>query len=329
LKKIKLIATGGTISAHHPSRIDFRNYISGHYSGDDLLQAVPELQGIAAVDVDNLAGISSTLIDASHWLQLRDQSHRYLNEEGYDGLVITHGTNTLEETAYFLHLSVNSSKPIVLTGAQRPPSSLGTDAYINTLSAIRVASAEAAQGKGVLVVLNEQINCARDATKTNTYRLETFKSGELGVLGHVDPDDRVVFHRAPERRHTVHSEFSRLAMTSLPTVEILYSYAGAQGKLVRFLLADGDTDGLVIAGTGAGRCSGEEEAALIEAAAAGMPIVMGSRVSDGRAVPLEAYAHLGAAFADNLSPQKARILLMLALLKDDYRQDLQAAFDRY
>jgi L-asparaginase len=329
LKRIKLIAMGGTISAHHDSRIDFRNYVSGRYSGSDLIRAIPELQDIAAVDVEEMAGISSTLIDARHWLQLREKAHRYLNEEGYDGLVITHGTNTLEETAYFLHLSVNSNKPIVLTGSQRPPSSLGTDAYINILSAVRVASSGAAVGKGVLVVLNEQINGARDATKTNTYRLETFKSGEIGVLGHVDPDERVVFHRAPERRHTADSEFSRLEIPALPAVEIVYSYAGATGRVIRCLLADGAIDGIVVAGTGAGRCSGEEEAALVEAVAAGMPVVMSSRVGNGRVVPIEAYAHLRGAFADNLAPHKARILLMLALLDDRYRTDLQAAFDLY
>lgn len=329
MKKIKLIAMGGTISAHHDSRVDFRDYVAGRYTGSDLIEAVPELQDIAAVEVEELAGISSTLIDARHWLDLRDKAHRYLNEEGYDGLVITHGTNTLEETAYFLHLTVNTNKPIVLTGAQRPPSSLGTDAYVNILSAVRVASSDAAWGKGVLVVLNEQINCARDVTKTNTYRLETFSSGEMGVLGHVDADDRVAFHRSPERRHTARSEFSQLMMSDLPAVEIVYSYAGATGRVIRCLLAGGELGGVVVAGTGAGRCSGEEEAALVEAEAAGVSVVMASRVGNGRVVPLQAYAHLNAAFADNLAPHKARILLMLALLDDRYRTDLQAAFDAY
>src|SRR5690606_27139451 len=188
MKKIKLIAMGGTISAHHDDRSDFRDYVSGHYSGADLVRALPELRDLAELDVDEVAGISSTRIDTGHWLLLRDKAHRYLNDEGYDGLVITHGTNTLEETAYFLHLTANSSKPIVLTGAQRPFSSLSTDAHANLLAAVRVASADSAAGKGVLVVLNDQINCAREVTKTSTYRLETFRSDALGELGQVDPD---------------------------------------------------------------------------------------------------------------------------------------------
>lgn len=329
MKKIKLIATGGTISAHHDSRIDFRNYVAGRYSGQDLLQAVPELQDVAAVDVEELAGISSTLIDSSHWLQLRALVHRYLNDEDYDGIVITHGTNTLEETAYFLHLSINSDKPIVLTGAQRPFSSLSTDAHANLLAAVRVASSETARGKGVLVVLNDQINSAREATKTSTYRLETFRSGDLGPLGYVDPDDRVAFFRAPTRRHTTESEFSQLELSTLPEVEIIYSYAGARGDLIRFLTRSGTVAGIVVAGTGAGRCSGEEEQALLEAAAAGLRIVMSSRVEGGRVVPLDAYQHLQHVTGDNLSPQKARILLMLAAPVHVDQDGLQQVFDSY
>lgn len=329
MKKIKLIAMGGTISAHHNDRSDFRNYVSGHYSGADLVRALPELRGLAEVDVDEVAGISSTRIDTGHWLLLRDKAHRYLNDEGYDGLVITHGTNTLEETAYFLHLTVNSSKPIVLTGAQRPFSSLSTDAHANLLAAVRVASADNAAGKGVLVVLNDQINSAREATKTNTYRLETFRSDALGELGQVDPDGRAVFYRAPLRRHTVNSEFARLNMTDLPLVEIVYSYAGARGNIIRFLISEGRAAGIIMAGTGAGRCSGDEEAALIEAEAAGIRVVMSSRAHGGRVVPLKAYAHLQAATADNLSPQKARILLMLALQSGKDHAALQEVFDTY
>lgn len=329
MKKIKLIATGGTISAHHDSRIDFRNYVTGRYSGQDLLAAVPELQEVAAVEVEELAGISSTLIDASHWLQLRALAHRYLNEEGYDGIVITHGTNTLEETAYFLHLTVNSDKPIVLTGAQRPFSSISTDVHANLLAAVRVASADAARGKGVLVVLNDQINSAREATKTSAYRLEAFRSGDLGPLGYVDPDDQAAFFRAPTRRHTTASEFAGAELPALPAVEIVYSYAGARGDIIRFLAESGQVQGLVVAGTGAGRCSGEEERALLQAAAAGLRIAMSSRVEGGRVVALEAYQHLPHVTTDNLSPQKARILLMLAAARHQDQAELQRVFDQY
>ncbi|NLO80879.1 MAG: asparaginase [Xanthomonadaceae bacterium] len=329
MKRIKLIATGGTISAHHDNRADFRNYVTGHYSGRELLETVPELWAVAEVEVEDLAGISSTHISADHWLQLRALVQRSLSRDGYDGVVITHGTNTLEETAYFLHLTVDTDKPIVLTGAQRPLSSLSTDAHANLLAAVRTAAADEARGKGVLVVLNDQISCAREVTKTSTYRLETFRSGDLGPLGFVDPDDRVVFLRAPTRRHTSGSEFARIEITALPEVEIVYSYAGARGDIIRFLTGTGRVRGIVVAGTGAGRCSGEEERALREAVAAGVRVVMSSRVGTGRVVPLEAYRHLDYVTADNLNPQKARILLMLGLLQRGDRDGLQRLFDCY
>ncbi|MBO1911303.1 asparaginase, partial [Microvirga sp. 3-52] len=203
MKKIKILATGGTISAHHANRVDFRNYISGHYSCEDITKEIPEIHDIASIEIEQLANFSSTVITSSHWLQLRKRINQCLNNEGYDGIVITHGTNTLEETAYFLHLTMDTEKPIVLTGAQRPLSGLSSDAHINLLNAVKVASSKDSYGKGVLVALNDQISSARDVAKTNTYRLETFQSGQLGFLGYIDPDNTVQFYRAPTRTHTI------------------------------------------------------------------------------------------------------------------------------
>ena len=328
-RKIKVFAMGGTISAHHEDRLNLSDYESGYYSGEEIAQAIPEINDIAEVHIEQLTNVSSTLITSNHWLDLRKQINQSLNEEGFDGVVITHGTNTLEETAYFLHLTVNTEKPVILTGAQRPLTALSSDAHLNLYNAVKVASADTAYGKGVLVVLNDQINCARDVTKTNTYQLESFQSGELGCLGFVEPDNTVQFYRSPARKHTTHSVFSTIKDKALPHVEIVYSYAGAGGNIIRSLSSSGDVDGIIIAGTGGGRCSYKEEKAASEAQKKGIQIVMGSRCAHGRVVPLEKYDHLGAPTADNLSPQKARILLMIALSKFQEHTQLQEVFNTY
>lgn len=329
MKKIMLIATGGTISATSSSRLDLKDYESGHVTGEELLGSIPEVEQIADVDVVQLVNFSSTHMTARHWIELRERVHRCLNEQTYDGVVITHGTNTLEETAYFLHLTVNSEKPVVLIGAQRPHSALGTDASINLVQAIRVAADPASKGKGVLVVLNDEINCAREVSKTNTYRLEAFQSGQLGFLGYVDPDDTVQFYREPVRKHTVHSQFASLTLERLPQVAIVYSHAGAEGDLIRYVARSGKYAGIVVAGTGAGRCSPEEDAALAEAAQEGIVVVRSSRVGNGRVMGIEAFTQYPCVTADNLLPQKARILLMLSLLIYDEVHDIQRVFDEH
>lgn len=328
MKKIKILSTGGTISAHHENRLDLRNYQSGYYEGEYILAQIPEVHHYAEVDVEQIANLSSTLINAEHWLKLRDKINTYLNEEQYDGVVITHGTNTIEETAYFLNLTVNTNKPVVITGAQRPLSALSSDAPMNLLNAVKVAASDAAVGKGVLVVLNDQISGARAVTKTNTYRVETFQSLEQGYLGFVDADDRIEFYQAPMRKHTEESEFAKYAFAKLPEVEIVYSYAGANGNIIRSLVQNG-VKGIVVAGTGAGRCSYEEEKALAEAADKGIKIVMASRYGNGRVVPLEKYDYLNMITADNLLPHKARILLMIALAKYDDVVKIQELFHHY
>lgn len=329
MKKIMLIATGGTISAMSPSRLDLKDYESGHVTGEELLAHLPEIGRIADVNVMQLANFSSTHMTATHWIELRERVHQCLNEQAYDGVVITHGTNTLEETAYFLHLTVNSEKPVVLVGAQRPYSALGTDASINLVQAIRVAADPVSRGKGVLVVLNDEINSAREVSKTNTYRLEAFQSGQLGFLGYVDPDHTVQFYREPVRKHTVHSLFALLTLEWLPQVAIVYSYAGAEGDLIRYVAGSGKYAGIVVAGTGAGRCSPEEDVALAEAAQEGIVIVRSSRVGNGRVMGIRAFNQYPAVTADNLSPQKARILLMLSLLIYDDVHGIQRAFDEH
>jgi L-asparaginase len=225
--------------------------------------------------------------------------------------VITHGTATLEETAFFLNLTLTVGQPVVLVGAQRPASALGTDAGMNLVNALRVAGSQAAHGKGVLVLLNDEVNAARDVVKTSTYRLQTFRSLDFGALGHVDGDG-VRFYRAPLGRHMPNGAFAHDKLSEpLPRVDIVYSYAGADGALVDAAVAAG-ARGLVSAGFAPGSPTPAQRAAFERAAKAGIVVVQCSRAS-GRVAPRRRLRETGIVAGEDLSPQKARILLMLAL----------------
>lgn len=327
VKKVKVIEMGGTISAKGKNRLDLKDYQSGHYTGEGFIEAIPELTDVADVSFESFLQVSSTKITAAHWIELRNKVMESL--ESFDGVVITHGTNTLEETAYFLHLTVHSKKPVVLVGAQRPFTALSSDAHLNLLSAVRVAASDAAKARGVLVVLNDEINSAREVTKTNTYRLETFQSGQLGFLGYVDTDHEVHFYRQSTRKHTYLSEFATMDFAELPNVEIVYSYAGATGMLIEAIIENGTYKGIVTAGTGAGLSSPEEVEALEKATKQGIIVVRSSRVGNGRVVPVAPYKNYPFVSGDNLLPQKARILLMLALTKYNTPEEIQHIFDTY
>lgn len=329
MKKIKILEMGGTISAQGNNRLDLKDYTSGIYTGADFLQAIPEINAIAEVTFESFLRVSSTEVNANHWVQLREKVMHSLDAENYDGVIISHGTNTLEESAYFLHLTVPTEKPIVFVGSQRPFSALSSDAHYNIIQAIRVAASGAATRKGVLVVLNDEISSAREVTKTNTYRLETFQSGQLGYLGFIDPDGEVQFYREPTRKHTYQSEFSHLDIKALPEIEIVYSYAGATGHLIDYITENTSYKGIITAGTGAGLISPDELAAVKRANEKGVHIVRSSRVGNGRVIAIDGYEPYNLIHGDNLIPQKARILLMLSLLIHETQDDVQHIFDTY
>lgn len=329
MKKIKVIELGGTISAAGNDRLDLKDYISGNFTGDTFKEDIPEIATIADVTFESFLRVSSTAIRTEHWIELREKVIADLVHDDFDGIVITHGTNTLEETAYFLHLTVPTSKPIVLVGAQRPYTALSTDAHYNLLQAIRIAASEEAHGFGVLVALNDEISSAREASKTNTYRLEAFQSGQLGFLGYVDPDKKVHLYRKPTKKHTINSEFATMDFDDLPEVEIIYSYAGASGHLIDAVSKNEAYKGIVTAGTGAGLISPDELAALERASDRGLVILRSSRVGNGRVMDVAPYENQPFLAADNLLPQKARILLMLALGKYGNQGVLQRIFDEY
>jgi len=326
LPKVAVLSTGGTIaSKHDPTKGGYLPALSG----EDLVAAVPAIKKIAQIQVEQFSNISSSDITPEIWIHLAGRVNELLAQPEIAGIVVTHGTNTLEETAYFLDLTKVSEKPVILVGAQRPASDLDSDGPRNLLDAVRVAIAPEAAGKGVMVVMNGQISAARDVTKTNTNRVETFRSLEFGELGVADAE-KVRFYRAPLRRQT----FAADSKTQLGRVDIVMSYAGADGRLVRSLLRDEPIQGLVIAGLGLGGVPAAMFDAIQEARRSGLPVVISTRVSTGRIFSLSAgkgsslsLKQIGCVLADDLSPQKARILLMLALTKAHEPNSLQKYFD--
>ncbi len=313
LPKVTLFALGGTISAHHPDRLELCDYRSGHYSAADFLTAIPELEKLADITPVQMSNVTSTAIDTHDWFNLKEQIEQCLLIQ--DAVVITQGTNTLEETAFFLNLTLNTTKPVIITGAQKPFSALGSDAYFNLLNSLRVAVCPQAVGQGVLTVFNDKIYSAQDVSKTHTYHLDAFQAPNNGPVGRIEADSQVHFMHQSTVAHTTNSLFCNITMpTRIPYIPIIYSHAGADQQLIEALLAYKQLDGLVIAGTGAGRCSPLEEHAIKQVRARGIPVVMTSRVGAGAVLPIECYQELDLITLGDLSPQKARIWLLLKLL---------------
>ncbi len=328
---VRVIGTGGSIAGVGPHRLDYILYgeLGKKLTVGQSLARIPEVADIAQVRSEDLISVGSTAFGPREWLLLSQRINQIFRDEGdVDGVVVTHGTATLEETAYFLHLTVKSSKPVVVTGAMRPPTAVGTDADLNLLDAVRIAACPEAAGMGVLTVLNNEIQCARDVTKANTYRVETFRPNELGFLGYADSDGQVVLYRAPLRKHTTSTPFDVGEVSELPRVDIVYAYAGADGLLVEAVRSNG-SDGLVLAGLGSGGSPPAFDAAAAEAARHGMPVVLASRVTAGRVIITPKKEKQGIIVADNLLPQKARILLMLGLTMTRDRGELQQMFREY
>jgi L-asparaginase len=234
----------------------------------------------------------------------------------------------LEETAYFLHLTVKVATPIVLVGAQRPPNGLGSDAGINLINALRVAGAPEARGLGVLVVMNDEVQSAREVAKTSNFRLQAFQTPNFGILGNVDPDGTVAIYRLPARRHAPNTEFDVRHLQQLPSVEIVYSYAGASARAIEAFVEDG-VKGIVFAGMPPGRASAAQRVALIAAAKRGVLVVQCSRAGSGRVIQRSEDRDAGFVAADNLNPQKARVLAMLALCCTNDRAAITRMFIEY
>ena len=291
-------------------------------------RAIRRSRAVAEILPVPFRSVGSTAIGPAEWLELAAIIHRLAAERPQiAGFVITHGTATLEETAYFLHLTLKTDKTVVLVGAQRPASALGSDAGMNLLGAVRTALAPSARGLGVLTVLNDEIQSAREVTKTSTYRLQTFRSPDFGALGHIDGDG-VHIYRRPSRRHAPDTEFEVAGLAGLPRVDIAYSYAGSDGAVVDALVAAG-ARGIVSAGLAPGIPTPLERAALERARDGGVAIVQSSRAGSGRVALRRYLEEAGMIAADNLNPQKARILLMLGLTRTQDVAGLRRLFDTY
>jgi L-asparaginase len=336
--KVHLVATGGTIS----------NRQGGRLTAEELAKSMPGVERYATLTFEQFANVASSQLTLDQWLRLsRRVNELFAGDKELSGVVVTSGTDTLEETAFFLHLTVRDPRPVVVVGSMRNPSTLGYEGAANLLEGVRVAADPAARDKGALVVLNDEINSARDVQKTDALRLQTFRSREYGQLGVVD-SDRVVFFRQPLQRHTARSEFDISTIKELPRVDVVMVYQGAPGDLIKAAV-DAGAKGLVIAGAGAGAISGTQNEGLDYAAQKGVYIVTGTRTGSGRiAAPRNVSPSAPAAgpggatpspaqerrrqftiAAEDHAPLKARILLMLALTRARDRADIQRMFVEY
>lgn len=316
LPRVRLVATGGTIS----------NRRGGRLTAEALVAETPDLSNHVRAEYEQFSNTSSASLTLTQWLELsRRLNTLFRDEADLAGIVVTSGTDTLEELAWFLHLTVRDARPVVVTGAMRTPSAVSPDGQANLLAAFRVAGDPAARGRGTLVVLNDEINSARDVTKSDALRLHTFVSRPGGTLGVVD-SDRVVFRRRIDARHTAQSEFDVFRIEALPRVDVLLVYQDAPGDLIRAAV-DLGARGIVVATAGAGAMSGTQMDGFRYALEQGRAVVTTTRAGAGRIQPRG-----GGGWAiggEEHTPIKARVLLMLALASGAGPADVQRMFSEY
>jgi L-asparaginase len=363
LPNIKILATGGTIASSAASNTQVTNY-QVTQGVDNLINAVPEMKKIANVSGEQISNVGSGNITNEILLKMAKRINTLLASDDVDGIVITHGTDTLEETAYFLNLVVKSNKPVVVVGAMRPSSAISADGPFNLYNAVQLAGTSEAKGKGVMVLLNDRIGAARYITKTNTTSTDTFKSAEQGYLGTL-VGNKVYFYTESTRKHTTSTVFDVTYLDALPQVDILYEYQN-NGRYFYDAAVAAGAKGIVVAGSGDGSLSGVSKAGAIDVAktptnmdknqieylkalvlAGGgnaewakaqlesvtykqnVVIARSSRVGSGTVAPSPEDAKNGFVSTDSLNPQKARILLMLALTKTTDVNVIQKYFNQY
>jgi len=328
--KVAIIGTGGTISSVGRDPFDLQNYatLGKMLDAEGMIEKFGEADAFAELIPVAFPPMPSTAMNFEAWYQLNDiMDALVVTHPDLAGIVILHGTASMEETAYALNLTAKVACPIVLTGAQRPSTGLSTDAAMNIANAVRVAAAPQARGLGVLLVLNDEIQCARDVTKTSTWRLQTFRSPDFGALGHADAD-QIVFYRRPLRDGAPNGPFSKSDLKSFGRVDISYCYAGCDGTAVRAFVAAG-AKGIVSAGFAPGLTAPGEFDALCEAVRSGVVVMQSSRAGSGRVPTMDILKAKGIMGADNLNPQKARILLSLALSRTTAPDEIAEYFATY
>lgn len=325
---IYILATGGTIAGTGVSATQ-TNYKAGSVAVQTLIDAVPAMTEVADITGEQVVNIGSQDMSTDVWLTLANRINELLASDNVDGIVVTHGTDTMEETAYFLNLTVHSDKPVVLTGAMRPSTAISADGPINLLNAVVTAAAPESAGKGVLVVMNGIILDAHGTVKMNTVDVQTFQAPNSGALGYIF-NRKVFYNNTTLKRHTAQSIFDVTGLKELPKVGIVYSYADVQADVMDPFLNNG-YKGIVHAGLGNGNYHKNLFPSLLEARKRGILVVRSSRVPTGpttldNEVDDAAYQFVA---SQELNPQKARILLMLALTKTNDWQTIQQYFMEY
>jgi L-asparaginase len=319
LPRVRLIATGGTIS----------NRSGGRLSAEELVASIPGVERYVRPEFEQFTNVASGSLTLKQWVALANRINASFAEDAdLAGIVVTSGTDTLEETAYFLDLTVHSDRPVVVVGSMRNPSALGYEGAANLLEGYRVAADTRSRSKGVLVVLNDEINSARDVTKTDAHRLDTFQSRSYGILGVVD-SDRIVYYRDVVKRHAGTSEFDVSRVEDLPRVDIVMTYQGAPGDVIKAIVDQG-AKGIVLAAAGAGATSGTQEEGIRYAVDKGVFVVVTTRTGSGRIAsrsssPAGRFQIQG----EDLAPVKARILLMVALTRTNDGSEIQRMFTEY
>lgn len=327
LPNVSIIATGGTIAGVAASDTQTTGYKAGEVAIETLLDAVPEVKEIANITGTQLVNIDSSAMTNEVLLKLAKEVNNQLASDSVDGIVITHGTDTIEETAYFLNLVVKSEKPVVLVGAMRPSTAISADGPLNLYNAVAIAASPDSKGHGVMIALNDKIGSARDTTKLNTTAVNAFDSFEYGDIGNVQ-GSKPYFYNKPSRIHTSESEFDISNVTELPKVEILYGH-GNDSRVLVDAAVKGGAKGIIHAGTGNGSVFPETQEGLVDAQKKGVVIVRASRVATGMVTHEATDDTNKFVSSDSLNPAKARILLMLALLETSDPVKIQSYFDNY
>lgn len=324
-KNIMVIGTGGTIAGKGQEG-ETATYDSAQIKVDELVSEIPALKSLANVTSKNIFDVDSCDMTLDKLIKLA----KYINEEAkkddVDGIVITHGTDTLEETAYFLNLVLKTDKPVVLTGSMRPSTATSADGPLNLYQAVALAKNEEAVGKGVLVVFSDGIYGSRDVTKVNTFRTDAFSQKDLGCLGYMR-DDKAFFFNSSTKLHTTGSEFNIENIDSLPRVDILMFYIDAEKDLLNYVSKN--CQGIVLAGAGSGGSSTSWDNAIAKIVESGIPVVRSSRIGNGLITYDKSETQTKGIYSVNLSPQKARILLSLALTKTNNIKEIQEIFEKY
>jgi L-asparaginase len=325
---IVILATGGTIAGAGTTGTQAA-YTSGAVSIDAMLAAVPGINALANIKGEQISNVGSQDMTLGILLTLSRRINELLRQDDVDGIVVTHGTDTMEESAFFLNLVVKSDKPVVMVGAMRPSTAVSADGPLNLYDAVGVAVDPNARGRGVLVVMNDWIHAAHSVTKTSTTAIQTFLSPQRGLVG-ISAYGKNDFYNSPKWLHTTTSEFDVAAVNKLPRVDILFAYEDMSPDLIDASVANG-AKGIVIAGVGDGNMNKASLEAAHKAAERGIVIVRSSRVVTGQvARNVEVNDdEMGFVASDELNPQKARILLMLALLKPRPTAEVQDLFYRY